>query len=122
MAYVRAESQRYYGAKASLNVWNPQVEREEDFSIAQIWVASRDGVVNTVEAGLQVIIYNDLPCTSALFELVCVNQFNLAEKLCDQVDPLRFGDREVRLFNFWTVHTQLTNSSLLYWSRTYYSL
>ncbi|XP_065633983.1 protein neprosin-like [Quercus suber] len=40
-----------YGARASLNVWNPVVD-DGEFSLAQIWVlAGPDEELNTIEAG-----------------------------------------------------------------------
>lgn len=46
---------KFYGAKAFLNVWEPNVVGN-DFSITQIWVISDvpNHDVNTVEAGWQV--------------------------------------------------------------------
>ncbi|KAH0877112.1 hypothetical protein HID58_064506, partial [Brassica napus] len=44
-----------YGAKATLNVWNPVVESGDDFSLAQIWVTSgsyENQDLNTLETGL----------------------------------------------------------------------
>ncbi|KAF2607538.1 hypothetical protein F2Q68_00046480 [Brassica cretica] len=46
-----------YGTRATLNVWEPQVEAADDFSLSQVWLASgsfANGDVNTVEAGWQV--------------------------------------------------------------------
>nr|XP_023928385.1 uncharacterized protein LOC112039718 [Quercus suber] len=43
-----------YGARASLNVWNPVVD-DGEFSLAQIWVlAGPDEELNTIEAGWKV--------------------------------------------------------------------
>jgi hypothetical protein len=42
----------FYGARATLNVWSPQVESRGEFSLAQIWVLSDDqDLHNTLEAG-----------------------------------------------------------------------
>jgi hypothetical protein len=44
----------FYGARATLNVWSPQVESRGEFSLAQIWVLSDDqDLHNTLEAGWQ---------------------------------------------------------------------
>ncbi|XP_038713508.1 uncharacterized protein LOC120007386 [Tripterygium wilfordii] len=34
----RASGRKYYGAKASLSIWNPRVEQRNEFSVSQIWV------------------------------------------------------------------------------------
>lgn len=50
-----------YGAKATLSVWNPVVESEDDFSLAQIWVTSgsyENNDLNTLETGWQVMLSN----------------------------------------------------------------
>ncbi|GFP90107.1 hypothetical protein PHJA_001154500 [Phtheirospermum japonicum] len=63
-----------YGAKASINVWDPPVERVSEFSLSQIWVLSGsfDGTdLNSVEAGWQ-------------------------------VSPELYGDNSPRLFTYWT--------------------
>ncbi|XP_058106309.1 protein neprosin-like [Magnolia sinica] len=70
MAYVNKG--KYYGAKASINVWNPKVMNPYEFSLAQIWVTSNaNGDFNTVEAGWM-------------------------------VSPVTFGDYRTRLFIYWT--------------------
>ncbi|KAG9138908.1 hypothetical protein Leryth_007531 [Lithospermum erythrorhizon] len=49
-------SEEVYGAKATINVWNPEVEVVNEFSLSQIWVLSGsfDGSdLNSIEAGWQ---------------------------------------------------------------------
>lgn len=48
--------EQYYGAKASMNVWAPQVASQSEFSLSQIWViaGSFGNDLNTIEAGWQV--------------------------------------------------------------------
>jgi hypothetical protein len=42
----------FIGADANINVWNPKVDKPEDFTTAQIWLkASRGDNLETVEAG-----------------------------------------------------------------------
>ncbi|XP_050289731.1 uncharacterized protein LOC126727867 [Quercus robur] len=54
-ATVDIEGGTFYGGRAILNVWNPVVYSNGDFSLAQIWVtAGPDKEVNTVEAGWKV--------------------------------------------------------------------
>lgn len=50
-----------YGAKATINVWDPMIEVVNEFSISQIWILSGsfDGSdLNSIEAGWQVYILN----------------------------------------------------------------
>ncbi|KAG9153313.1 hypothetical protein Leryth_018039 [Lithospermum erythrorhizon] len=56
IAYI-GTSEEIYGAKATINVWNPEVEKVNEFSLSQIWVLSGsfDGSdLNSIEAGWQV--------------------------------------------------------------------
>ncbi|KAG5549685.1 hypothetical protein RHGRI_014850 [Rhododendron griersonianum] len=55
IAYTGA-SQEVYGAKATINVWDPSIEEVNEFSLSQIWVLSGsfDGSdLNSIEAGWQ---------------------------------------------------------------------
>ncbi|URE45419.1 hypothetical protein MUK42_24821 [Musa troglodytarum] len=64
----------YVGAKASINVWNPHVGGDDEFTTAQIWL--RNGPYNSsdsIEAGWI-------------------------------VDPGLYGDRRTRFFVYWTVN------------------
>ncbi|KAJ7567344.1 hypothetical protein O6H91_02G143200 [Diphasiastrum complanatum] len=51
-AYVN-DNQQYYGTRASINVWRPNVEGLNGLSLAQIWLlaGSSNDVLNTIEAG-----------------------------------------------------------------------
>lgn len=71
IAYV--EGDRYYGAKAIINVWNPSVDVTNEFSLSQLWVlaGSFEGDINSIEAGWQ-------------------------------VSPDLYGDNNTRLFTYWT--------------------
>ncbi|KAK4433126.1 hypothetical protein Salat_1074800 [Sesamum alatum] len=63
-----------YGAKATINVWDPSIEVVNEFSLSQIWVLSGsfDGSdLNSIEAGWQ-------------------------------VSPELYGDSTPRLFTYWT--------------------
>ncbi|CAO2827444.1 unnamed protein product [Amaranthus hypochondriacus] len=63
-----------YGAKATINVWDPSIEKINEFSLSQIWVLSGDfdGTdLNSIEAGWQ-------------------------------VSPELYGDSRPRLFTYWT--------------------
>ncbi|XP_027192646.1 protein neprosin-like [Cicer arietinum] len=71
IAYVTRD--RYYGAKAKINVWAPHVENYNEFSLAQIWILAgtfgKD--LNSIEAGWQ-------------------------------VNQQLYGDHRPRLFIYWT--------------------
>lgn len=53
-----SRSSEVYGARATINVWNPSIEMVNEFSLSQIWVLSGsfDGDLNSIEAGWQVLI------------------------------------------------------------------
>ncbi|KAM4073017.1 hypothetical protein ACB094_11G184400 [Castanea mollissima] len=73
-ATLREEGERYYGMNAEINVWNPQVQEQAEFSMAQLWVEGLDnnGVfLDSIEAGT--MVYYDL-----------------------------YKDFETRLFTYWT--------------------
>ncbi|XVE90049.1 hypothetical protein DITRI_Ditri20bG0045400 [Diplodiscus trichospermus] len=67
-------SQEIYGAKATINVWDPSIQEVNEFSLSQIWILSGsfDGSdLNSIEAGWQ-------------------------------VSPDLYGDSRPRLFTYWT--------------------
>lgn len=54
-----ARSVNNWGAESIFNVWSPYVEKEDEFSLSQIWVTRGSGTgLQTVEGGWQV--YQDL--------------------------------------------------------------
>ncbi|KAJ9554541.1 hypothetical protein OSB04_018586 [Centaurea solstitialis] len=64
----------YYGAKAALNIWAPNVSNPSDFSVSQVWVSTNaipNHLTNTIEAGWT-------------------------------VNPRVFGDYSPRFFIYWT--------------------
>ncbi|XP_054811093.1 uncharacterized protein LOC129312481 [Prosopis cineraria] len=64
---------RYYGAHASINIWKPNVQQSDEFSLSQIWITNHDDPKNheTIEAGWQIY-------------------------------PGIYGDDNPRLFTYWT--------------------
>ncbi|KAL4586953.1 hypothetical protein LXL04_011601 [Taraxacum kok-saghyz] len=64
---------KYYGAKASINVWAPKVTNRYEFSLSQMWLISGSfgHDLNTIEAGWQ-------------------------------VSPELYGDNRPRFFTYWT--------------------
>ncbi|CAA0823252.1 Protein of Unknown Function (DUF239 [Striga hermonthica] len=72
IAYVEGDA--YYGAKATINVWNPKIQQSNEFSLSQLWIlgGSFASDLNSIEAGWQ-------------------------------VSPDLYGDNNTRLFTYWTV-------------------
>lgn len=71
IAYV--EGGKYYGAKAIINVWEPEIQQSNEFSLSQLWIlgGSFGEDLNSIEAGWQ-------------------------------VSPDLYGDNNTRLFTYWT--------------------
>ncbi|CAA6659097.1 unnamed protein product [Spirodela intermedia] len=71
IAYV--EGDKYYGARATINVWNPKIQQPNEFSLSQLWIlgGSFGEDLNSIEAGWQ-------------------------------VSPDLYGDNNTRLFTYWT--------------------
>nr|VDD42067.1 unnamed protein product [Brassica oleracea] len=78
-----------YGTRATLNVWNPVVESGDDFSLAQIWVTSGN--------------YKN-------------NDLNTIETGW-QVYPNKYGDRQARLFTYWTSDAYLSSGCYNHYGR-----
>ena len=55
IAYV--EGDKYYGAKATINVWEPKIQQTNEFSLSQLWIlgGSFGQDLNSIEAGWQVL-------------------------------------------------------------------
>lgn len=72
-AITFVQGDKYYGAKATINVWDPKIQLSNEFSLSQLWVlaGSFDGDLNSIEAGWQ-------------------------------VSPDLYGDNNTRLFTYWT--------------------
>ncbi|KAL4198477.1 hypothetical protein AMTRI_Chr03g46090 [Amborella trichopoda] len=71
IAYVQGD--KYYGAKATINVWEPKIQQSNEFSLSQLWIlgGSFGEDLNSIEAGWQ-------------------------------VSPDLYGDNNTRLFTYWT--------------------
>ncbi|XP_010536833.1 PREDICTED: uncharacterized protein LOC104811722 [Tarenaya hassleriana] len=71
IAYV--EGGKFYGAKATINVWEPKVLNPNEFSLSQLWIlgGAFGQDLNSIEAGWQ-------------------------------VSPDLYGDNNTRLFTYWT--------------------
>ncbi|KAF7836944.1 uncharacterized protein G2W53_005426 [Senna tora] len=55
VAYV--EGDKYYGAKATINVWEPKIQQPNEFSLSQLWIlgGSFGEDLNSIEAGWQLV-------------------------------------------------------------------
>ncbi|RLN04725.1 uncharacterized protein C2845_PM13G26390 [Panicum miliaceum] len=77
IAYTAPSSssqQPVYGAKATINVWDPAIQESNGFSLSQLWILSgsfNGSDLNSIEAGWQ-------------------------------VSPELYGDSRPRLFTYWT--------------------
>ncbi|XP_057953154.1 protein neprosin-like isoform X2 [Malania oleifera] len=74
IAYVGGADNIYFGAKATINVWKPRIQKaSHEFSLAQFWILSGSfgQDLNTIEAGWQ-------------------------------VNPNLYGDSRTRFFTYWT--------------------
>ncbi|CAO2186520.1 unnamed protein product [Urochloa humidicola] len=68
------QQQPVYGAKATINVWDPAIQESNGFSLSQLWILSgsfNGSDLNSIEAGWQ-------------------------------VSPELYGDSRPRLFTYWT--------------------
>ncbi|GMN64122.1 hypothetical protein TIFTF001_033193 [Ficus carica] len=83
IAYV--EGDKYYGAKATLNVWEPKIQQPNEFSLSQIWIlgGSFGEDLNSIEAGWQ-------------------------------VSPDLYGDTNTRLFTYWTINNEIAMGASIY--------
>ncbi|CAN1800977.1 hypothetical protein LINPERHAP1_LOCUS22764 [Linum perenne] len=71
IAYVQGD--KYFGAKGTINVWEPKIQQPNEFSLSQLWIlgGSFGEDLNSIEAGWQ-------------------------------VSPDLYGDNNTRLFTYWT--------------------
>ncbi|OAY74912.1 hypothetical protein ACMD2_26040, partial [Ananas comosus] len=66
IAYV--EGDKYYGAKATINVWEPKIQQPNEFSLSQLWIlgGSFGEDLNSIEAGWQSDAYQATGCYNLL--------------------------------------------------------
>nr|VDD54650.1 unnamed protein product [Brassica oleracea] len=55
ISYVEGEN-KYYGTKVTINVWEPKIHQQYEFTFSQIWLLSDlfRKYLNSIEAGWQV--------------------------------------------------------------------
>ncbi|XP_030961731.1 uncharacterized protein LOC115983232 isoform X2 [Quercus lobata] len=81
-ATLTEDGDRYYGMMAEMNVWNPHTQERDEFSVSQFWmIAGRNGV--------------DLNSIEA----------------GTMVSQSLYGDKNTRLFTFWTGALDLFKSA-----------
>ncbi|KAK3003260.1 hypothetical protein RJ639_019594 [Escallonia herrerae] len=100
----------YSGAKGAIKTWNPGVELDEDYSTSQISLKSgpyRD--FENIESGWAVNVLQGGEHNSAYVYLCSVLLFDryliivLTSMSIFQVNPSVYGDRQTRIFVYWTV-------------------
>ncbi|KAH0893411.1 hypothetical protein HID58_055840 [Brassica napus] len=49
---------KYYGTKVTINVWEPKIQQQYEFTFSQIWLLSDlfRKYLNSIEAGWQIIL------------------------------------------------------------------
>ena len=58
---MRAAPGTFFGTRFVLNVWEPYVQYDTEFSLAQTWLVSGSGSnLNSIEAGFQVSYFSIL--------------------------------------------------------------
>ncbi|KAI3866176.1 hypothetical protein MKX03_008780 [Papaver bracteatum] len=139
-AMLITEGYSYIGAKGEINVWNPYIEKTNEYSTAQIWLVSgsREGM-ESVEAGWMVnpTLYGDTKTrffiywtadgshTTGCFDLICTGfvQTNHEVALGSPIEPVssEFGPQyEIAIFIFMDVNTSnwwllLNHKEVGYW-------
>ena len=57
-AVMNSMNGTFFGTQFSVNIWKPEVQVADEFSLAQTWLVSGVGTTrNTIEAGLQVLYF-----------------------------------------------------------------
>ncbi|KAJ4958608.1 hypothetical protein NE237_025719 [Protea cynaroides] len=86
-ALLITQGYNYIGAKGDLNVWNPNVESEDEYSAAQIWLKNGPSYsFESIESGWMVDSSNETGC----FDLICSGfvQTNHEIALGASIDPI----------------------------------
>ncbi|KAL0007048.1 hypothetical protein SO802_008550 [Lithocarpus litseifolius] len=135
---ITEDGERYYGMNAEINVWNPQTEAPDEFSLAQSWIAGHDdnrNVIDTIEAGLMVFIISssDGYASTGCYNLDCPGFVQVDNRIAmgASVTPYSEYGGEQHSMNFfiwkdnveghWWLH--LNNMYLLgYWPSSLFSV
>ena len=98
---------------AEMNVWNPHVQEQNEFSLAQFWLAAADnnGVNrDTIEGGVMVYIISSISFSFRRMqniELLIISNFYKIICVEKQVYYEMNRDYRTRLFTFWTVRVSI---------------
>ncbi|KAI5407125.1 hypothetical protein KIW84_053398 [Lathyrus oleraceus] len=87
-AILFVNGNQYFGAKANINVWTPQVTNEYEFSLSQIWViaGSFGNDLNTIEAGKSRTVWRQI--SKVLHLLDCFIQTNNKIAIGAAISPI----------------------------------
>ncbi|PKU70073.1 hypothetical protein MA16_Dca016357 [Dendrobium catenatum] len=77
IAYV--EGDKYYGAKAIINVWEPNIQQTNEFSLSQLWIlgGSFGQDLNSIEAGWLSDSYEATGC----YNLLCSGFIQISSEI-----------------------------------------
>jgi len=72
------EGDKYYGAKATINVWDPKIQQPNEFSLSQMWIlgGSFGQDLNSIEAGWQVLLIFFSPLSSSVCKYFSKSAFS----------------------------------------------
>lgn len=82
IAYTSPSQQQVYGAKATINVWDPAIQESNGFSLSQLWILSgsfNGSDLNSIEAGWQV--------RSTIYQSQSQSQSPFPFAICDRSAP-----------------------------------
>lgn len=121
MAILLTEGYSYSGVKGDIQVWNPHVESDDEYSTSQVslksgpyydfesveagWAVSKTLLIRTVfdlhNSKLNNCILFCCLCAMSSFSSIKSDYPEHFSTL--QVNPSVYGDRKTRLFVYWTV-------------------
>ncbi|THU61247.1 hypothetical protein C4D60_Mb07t21290 [Musa balbisiana] len=107
IAYV--EGDRYYGAKATINVWRPKIQQTNEFSLSQLWIlgGSFGEDLNSIEAGWQSDAYQATGC----YNLLCAGFIQISNEIAMGASIFPLSDYGGSQYDIsilvWKVQTKL---------------
>ncbi|XP_028056894.1 uncharacterized protein LOC114260887 isoform X2 [Camellia sinensis] len=128
-ATVVVQGDKYYGTKATVNVWKPIVQQSNEFSLSQLWImaGSYPSDLNTIEAGWQRDAYQQTGC----YNLRCPGFIQTSNKMAmgGTISPISAYDASQYEINFlvWKDTTrgewwlQFGNEVVGYWPTSLFS-
>ncbi|CAL5428334.1 unnamed protein product [Camellia sinensis] len=124
-AGVSVQGDKYYGTKATMNVWKPIIQQSNEFSLSQLWVVADDNP--------RLFIYRtrDAYQTTGCYNLLCSGfiQTNNKMALGGTISPISAYDASQYEYNLlvWKDITrgdwwlQFGNEALGYWPTSLFS-